>query len=232
MDLRPVAAMLLTVLALLGAPAVSARAQDDPPLSTNCQRADFLRGVAAESGARVVITDHIRNMAQQLCDTRPGAEPPPLRVIGDTYTVRPENPCQYDDQQPACIADHIEKVLYFRNRSLACREEFSRNARADRPEVTYPLAGDTPPPAGSCSAAAVGDNLGRLLLVPGAVAGAMFVLFLIFGSKGRLWGTVAAIEWVFGSTGRRNVFFIVLLAAAAGGLLIAAADHFGKGCPV
>ncbi|GIE28500.1 hypothetical protein Ait01nite_015450 [Actinoplanes italicus] len=232
MNLRPVAAMLLTVLAFLGAPAGSARAQDDPPLSTNCQRADFLRDVAAESGARVVITDYIRNMAQQLCDSRPGAEPPPLRTIGDTYTVRPENPCQFDDQQPACIADHIEKVLYFRNRSPACREEFSRNAHAGRPEVTCPLVSDTPPLAGSCDAAAVADSLGKLLLFPGAAAGTMFVLFLIFGSRGRLWGTVAAIEWVFGSAGRRNVFFMILLAAAAGGLLIVAADHYGADCPL
>ncbi|MFI6074168.1 hypothetical protein ACIA5C_21645 [Actinoplanes sp. NPDC051343] len=91
-----------------------------------------------------MITDYIKNMAQQLCNNQPGAKPPPLRTIGDTYTVRPENPCQYDDQHPACIADHVEKALYFRNRSLACYEEFKRNAQADKPEVTCPVASDTP----------------------------------------------------------------------------------------
>lgn len=73
MNLRPVAAILLTVLFFFGASAGPARAQDETPLSPNCQRADFLRDVAAESGGRVVITDYIKNMAQQLCDSQPSA---------------------------------------------------------------------------------------------------------------------------------------------------------------
>jgi hypothetical protein len=181
MNLRPVAAILLPVVFFFGAAGVPARAQDDPPLSTNCQRAGFLKDVADQSGSQVVINDYIENMAQQLCDSRPDTEPPPLRIIGDTYTVRPGNPCQYDDQHPACIADHIEKVLYFRNRSPACRAEFSENAQAGKPEVTCPVAGDTQ------TSQATGSSQGGFW--EAAKGWGLFILIIIGG--GVLWSSVS-----------------------------------------
>lgn len=83
----------------------------------------------------------------------------------------------------------------------------------------------------SCSIATVAEGFGLLLLAPGAVAGTALILFLIFGADGRFTGTVTAVGWAFGGSGRRVVFTLVLLAAAAGGLLLLVSHRYGTGCP-
>ena len=86
-------------------------------------------------------------------------------------------------------------------------------------------------PSVLCQIGAASEAFGQLLLMFAALAGAFFVLAVIFHpSKGIIFGTIDIIIWAF--SGRRAVATVVVLAMAAGGVALSVVpDAVLTGCP-
>ncbi|GAA3271365.1 hypothetical protein Dvina_45125 [Dactylosporangium vinaceum] len=133
MILRLLAATALGLIFVVGMAAVPVNAEDVPDPVSQCERATFVA-----SRHKLTVNADVIRIAQTLCDTHPNDATPSLRHFGETYFPRPGRPCEVEDQYAICVADWIEAVQFFQNRPTACFEQFKRNNKAGKHEVTCP----------------------------------------------------------------------------------------------